>query len=87
VHAEPPAGEIYVIAVDPRASGRGLGAALLTAGLTHLHDRRGMREAILYVEATNAPARTLYQRYRFSHDHTDRRYRLELQPETPSGPR
>lgn len=78
VHRDPPAGEIYVIAVDPKASGRGLGAALLTAGLTHLHDARGMTEAILYVEATNAPARALYARYRFTHDHTDRRYRLEL---------
>lgn len=87
VHAEPPAGEIYVIAVDPRASGRGLGAALLTAGLAHLHDHRGMREAILYVEATNAPARALYDRYRFVHDHTDRRYRLELEPDDPPHPR
>jgi len=81
VHQDPPVGEIYVIAVDPHAAGHGLGAGLLAAGLTHLHDRRGMREAMLYVEATNAPARALYDRFRFVHNHTDRRYHLELDPE------
>lgn len=56
---DPAMGEIFVIAVDPGSHGRGLGRALVLAGLGHLADR-GLSTALLYVEADNGPARRLY---------------------------
>lgn len=43
-------GEVYAIGVHPDAGGRGIGRALLTAGMDHLQ-RRGVERIILYVEA------------------------------------
>ncbi len=62
-------GEVYVIGVHPRAHGRGLGTALLDAGLAHLA-AAGCRRVILYVEADN-PAVRLYERAGFTVAHTD----------------
>jgi mycothiol synthase len=61
VHTEssPPAGEIFVIAVDPAFHGEGLGRALTVAGLEHLAGR-GLTHALLYVDADNTPARAMY---------------------------
>ncbi len=56
-------GEVYVIATAPDASGKGLGGALLTAGLAHLA-ATGCRQVILYVESDNAALR-LYRRHGF----------------------
>ena len=56
---DPPVGEVYVIAVDPRYHGRGLGRALTLAGYEHLA-AGGLRRAMLYVDADNRPAVTLY---------------------------
>jgi mycothiol synthase len=57
---DPPAGEIYVISVDPDAGGRGLGRALTVAGLAWLADQ-GLRVGMLYVEGDNAAALGLYR--------------------------
>ena len=62
-------GEVYVIATAPDASGKGLGSALLTAGLAHLA-ATGCRQVILYVEADNAALR-LYRRHGFVVAHSD----------------
>ncbi|WP_157368212.1 mycothiol synthase [Alloactinosynnema sp. L-07] len=53
-------GEVYVVGVDPAAQGGGLGKALTLAGLRHLVGR-GLSEVILYVEADNVPAVTVYR--------------------------
>ncbi|WP_353987398.1 mycothiol synthase [Ruicaihuangia caeni] len=61
-------GEVYVIGVDPGESGRGLGRALLEAGLARLR-ARGIRRSNLYVEADNEPALRLYRAFGYR-DHT-----------------
>lgn len=57
-------GEVYNLAVASRARGRGLGRALLAAGLDHLH-RTGVDEVLLWVDTANEPAVELYTRNGF----------------------
>ena len=66
-------GEVYVVAVDPAAQGRGLGRALTAAGLAHLA-ALGVREIILYVESDNAPAIATYSKLGFAHTETHVQY-------------
>jgi mycothiol synthase len=53
-------GEVYNLAVDPDAQGRGFGPFLLDAGLAHLR-AIGSREVVLWVDAANARALELYR--------------------------
>jgi mycothiol synthase len=76
VHADldPVEGEIYVIGVDPDFVGRGLGRALTVAGLESLHRRHGITVGMLYVDADNVPAMTLYAHLGFTTYALDRAY-------------
>ena len=69
----PELGEVYVVAVDPAAQGRGLGKAVTAAGLAHLASR-GARRIILYVESDNEPAITTYSHLGFAHTATHVQY-------------
>ncbi len=72
--APEPVGEVYVLAVDPAARGRRLGPALTLAGLAHLRDR-GLDAVMLYVEADNGPAVSLYRNLGFTPWGADVSYR------------
>lgn len=52
-------GEVYNLAVHPRAQGLGLGRVLLDAGLVHLAEV-GCDEVLLWVDLSNEPAVRLY---------------------------
>jgi len=84
IHSEidPPLGEIYVIAVDPKLRGQHLGAAMCLAGLNYLAEK-GIETAMLYVESSNASANLLYEKLGFTLDHIDRAYVADLGPATP----
>jgi mycothiol synthase len=66
-------GEVYVVAVDPAAQGRGLGKAVTAAGLAHLASL-GVRRIILYVESDNAAAIATYSKLGFEHTSTHVQY-------------
>jgi mycothiol synthase len=70
-------GEIYVIAVDPKHQGSGLGRALSLAGLHHMADR-GMHTGSLYVDAANDAALGMYRRIGFDVHHVDRAYITDI---------
>lgn len=63
-------GEVYVVAIDPSAQGKGLGKVLTLAGLHHLAGL-GVGEVLLYVESDNAPAVRVYGGLGFTHADAD----------------
>ncbi|WP_338897464.1 mycothiol synthase [Streptomyces sp. TG1A-60] len=76
VHAGERLGEVYVVGVRPGAQGGGLGKALTTIGLRHLA-AQGLPTAMLYVDADNKAAVTVYERLGFVTYETDLMYRSE----------
>lgn len=67
-------GEVYVVAVNPKAAGRGIGKVLTNVGLQHLRDL-GLPKVILYVDGDNDPAIAVYDGAGFSHARTEAQYR------------
>ncbi|MGP3983449.1 mycothiol synthase [Streptomyces sp. KR80] len=76
VHAAERLGEVYALGVVPGAQGGGLGKALTAIGLRHLA-AAGLPTAMLYVDADNIPAVTVYERLGFTTYETDLMYRTE----------
>ncbi|MFE9888315.1 mycothiol synthase [Streptomyces scopuliridis] len=76
VHAEEQIGEVYVLGIRPDAQGGGLGKALTAIGLRHLA-AQGLPTAMLYVDADNTAALTVYERLGFSTHEVDLMYRTE----------
>lgn len=74
-----PLGEVYVVGVDPALQGSGLGKLLTTVGLTHLAqvtvDGGALTDVLLYVDADNKPAVSVYTRLGFRVHTVDVMYR------------
>ncbi len=68
-------GEIYVISVDPRFQGRGLGRVMLAQGLAYLR-HRGVHHAVLFVDADNVSAQRLYRSFGFVLERADQLLRF-----------
>ena len=67
---DPDLGEIYVIAVDPSDTGKGLGRKLTIAGL-HYMAEQGVATAMLYVDADNIAALSMYESLGFVARHNE----------------
>ncbi len=76
-HGDPVLGEIYVVGVDPRGQGTGLGRALAVGGLGAVHER-GIETGMLFTAADNEPALKLYRSLGFQVHRTDRAYECEV---------
>ncbi len=77
VHSAEQLGEVYVLGVSPTAQGGGLGKTLTAIGLRHLERDRGLPTAMLYVDADNLAAVSVYERLGFRTHETDLMYRTE----------
>ena len=73
-HQHPEIGEIYVLGVLPELRRSGLGKALTIKSLEYLRDQ-GLPAAMLYVEAENKTAISLYESVGFTHWDTDIMFR------------
>ncbi|MER8002748.1 MULTISPECIES: mycothiol synthase [unclassified Streptomyces] len=76
VHAAEQLGEVYVLGIRPDAQGGGLGKALTAIGLRHLA-AEGLPTAMLYVDADNTAAVSVYERLGFTTHEVDLMYRTE----------
>jgi mycothiol synthase len=75
-HDHPAIGEIYITAVDPAYSRRGLGRALTITALNYLK-YQGLIDAMLYVDFDNVRALKLYKSLGFTESGKDILYRLK----------
>lgn len=66
-------GEVHIMAIADEGQGKGLGRALLRAGLRHLY-ASGDHEVILWMDAANTPARGLYESEGFAYRYSDAAY-------------
>ena len=71
---DPAYGEVYVVAVNPKAAGRGLGTVLTNVGVAHLRDL-GLDSVLLYVDGDNDPAIAVYTNQGFVVERTEVQYR------------
>ncbi|MET7616894.1 mycothiol synthase [Streptomyces sp. NPDC005408] len=76
VHAAEHLGEVYVVGIRPDAQGGGLGKALTAIGLRYLA-AQGLPTAMLYVDADNTAALSVYERLGFTTHEVDLMYRTE----------
>ena len=60
-----PIGELYVIGVDPREAGKGIGKAVCQEGLIYLKEK-GIKQAMLYVDDENEAGKGLYETLGFN---------------------
>ncbi|MFM1752918.1 MAG: acetyltransferase MshD, partial [Actinomycetota bacterium] len=72
-------GEIYVVAVDPKFHGQGLGKGIVVSGLMNMSDR-GITTAMLYVDAHNTSAVAMYESLGFRIHRTDRAFVGDIAP-------
>ncbi len=72
-HEDGPRGEVYVIAVDPEHEHRGIGRALLDAGIVQMR-ARGVDAIDLYVEASHPRVVDMYRKAGFAVVSTDTAY-------------
>ena len=73
-HGHSEIGEIYVLGVSPDLRGTGLAKLLSIRGLEHLRSK-GLPAAMLYVDADNTAAISLYEALGFAHWDTDVMFR------------
>lgn len=76
-HDHDPIGEIYIMGVNPKFQGKGIGRAVTIAGLKHLR-YEGIFSAMLYVDADNQGAIKLYQSIGFTEWGRDVLYRYTM---------
>lgn len=76
---EPVLGEIYVIGVDPDFHGRGLGRGVTVSALRNIAER-GITMAMLYVDASNTRAVSMYEALGFRLHRVDRAYVGDVKP-------
>jgi ribosomal protein S18 acetylase RimI-like enzyme len=72
-------GEIYVVSVHPDFQGRGLGRVMVSQGLSVLR-RKGVSQAVLFVDESNTGARKLYESLGFRLDREDNLIRFQRTP-------
>lgn len=82
---DPVLGEIYVVAVDPKYRGQGLGKSMVVSGLINMSDR-GITTAMLYVDTNNEAAMSLYGDLGFRIHRTDRAFVGDVAAITPNTP-